>query len=109
MTSIEQWRSDLGLGQYAERFIGADIDREVLECLDDAADRIGRSGEQLFLPVVHLTRGRLFAQAGDRANAEAAFRAALRVGNAQGAKALEARAAAELACPDRHGGRPNAA
>ena len=68
-----------------------------LETLDDATERIGRSGEQVFLPVVHLTRGRLYVQFGDTANAEAAFRAAMEVAKTQGAKALEVRAATELA------------
>ena len=68
-----------------------------LETLDDAMERIGRSGEQVFLPVVHLTRGRLYVQAGETANAEAAFRAAMEVAKTQGAKTLEARAATELA------------
>ena len=35
MKSIEQWLSDLGLGQYAEQFIGADIDNDVLADLTD--------------------------------------------------------------------------
>jgi class 3 adenylate cyclase len=35
MTPIEQWLSDLGLGQYAEQFTAADIDQDVLLELTD--------------------------------------------------------------------------
>ncbi len=35
MTSIERWLSGLGLGQYAEQFVGADIDQDILVGLTD--------------------------------------------------------------------------
>src|SRR6185437_5454656 len=68
-----------------------------MEVLDEAVERISRGGEELFLPVVHLARARLLDQSGDTAQTAASFRAALQVAHVQGAKALELRAATELA------------
>jgi hypothetical protein len=83
--------------------------RAAVETLEEAAERIGRSGEELFRPVLDLTRGRLFEKFGDTAAAAASFRAAVDVAHLQGSRALELRAATELTELQSRAGDPEAA
>ena len=65
--------------------------------LEAAEQRVTESQEHMFLPILHLTRGRLHLRQNREEKAEAAFRQGFSVAKRQGARLLELRAATNLA------------
>ena len=87
------------LGLLAEAHGKAGEQAEGLCVLSEALDRVGQTGERWFEAELHRRKGEvvLCLSEADRAEAEACFRRAMAVAQAQGAKLWELRAATSLA------------
>jgi tetratricopeptide (TPR) repeat protein len=86
------------LGYLAELYAGAGEVRRALECVSEALQVVGKTGEELHLPELLRYRARYTLAAGeDRDEAIADLREAVRVARHQGARVSRLRAAVELA------------
>jgi predicted ATPase len=95
------------LGLLASAYVEAGQLSEALPLLAEAFDRLERTGERWFESELHRCKGEVLLSLPerDRAAAQAYFRRALAVGQEQGAKLWELRAATSLARLWREGGK----
>jgi predicted ATPase len=97
-TGAELWQPYF-MALSAEAHEAAGRTSEMLQLLDEALERVARSGERWYEAELHRFRGELLLRitSADAAPAEACFRKALDVAQEQGARWCELRATASLA------------